>query len=98
MTAGVTAPEKVYTPSIAPSSLLLYSGLGLPSWRGNLLTGALKLTHLNRLIVQGEKITDEHRYLTERKQRIRQIIEDKQGNLIIATDEGEIYRLNLAIP
>ncbi|NRA69729.1 MAG: PQQ-dependent sugar dehydrogenase [Gammaproteobacteria bacterium] len=98
VTAGVTAPEKVYTPSIAPSSLLLYSGLGLPSWRGNLLTGALKLTHLNRLIVQGEKITDEHRYLTERKQRIRQIIEDKQGNLIIATDEGEIYRLNLAIP
>ena len=91
--AGIEPPAKVYIPSIAPSSLLLYSGRAFKTWRGNLLSGALKLTHLNRVELDGELVTAEHRLLTELKQRIRHVIEDKQGNLLISTDSGRIYRL-----
>lgn len=94
--AGITAPVKVYIPSIAPSSLLLYSGRAFKAWRGNLLSGALKLTHLNRIELQGDKAILEHRLLGERKQRIRQVIEDQHGYLIISTDNGDIYRLRPA--
>ena len=91
--AGMEPPIKVYTPSIAPSSLLLYSGRAFSAWRGDLLSGALKLTHLNRVVLDGERASSELRLLTELKQRIRQIIEDDQGYLLIATDSGSIYRL-----
>ena len=90
---GMEPPVKVYIPSIAPSSLLLYSGNAFKAWRGNLLSGALKLTHLNRIELDGEIATAEHRLLTELKQRIRHIIEDPQGNLLISTDSGRLYRL-----
>ncbi len=90
---GMEPPTKVYTPSIAPSSLLVYSGLAFTKWQGNLLSGALKLTHLNRVELDGERATSEERMLTELNERIRQIIEDEHGYLLISTDSGSIYRL-----
>jgi len=90
---GMEPPIKVYTPSIAPSSLLLYSGRAFTAWRGNLLSGALKLRHLNRVVLDAERASSEERLLTELNERIRQVIEDDQGNLLIATDSGSIYRL-----
>ncbi|WP_143760206.1 PQQ-dependent sugar dehydrogenase, partial [Colwellia marinimaniae] len=47
--AGMEQPVKYYVPSIAPGSLLRYSGNAFPRWQGNLLAGALKLTHINRI-------------------------------------------------
>ncbi|ABV36871.1 conserved hypothetical glucose dehydrogenase [Shewanella sediminis HAW-EB3] len=90
---GMEPPVKVYTPSIAPSSLLVYSGRAFTEWQGNLLSGALKLTHLNRIVLDGEHASSEHRLLTELNERIRQVIEDEQGYLLISTDSGNIYRL-----
>lgn len=90
---GMEPPTKVYTPSIAPSSLLVYSGRAFTEWEGDLLSGALKLTHLNRVKLDGERATSEHRLLTELNERIRQIIEDEHGYLLIATDSGSIYRM-----
>ena len=90
---GMEPPTKVYTPSIAPSSLLVYSGRAFTEWEGDLLSGALKLTHLNRVELDGELATSEERLLTELNERIRQIIEDEQGYLLISTDSGSIYRL-----
>ncbi|RTR38778.1 PQQ-dependent sugar dehydrogenase [Shewanella canadensis] len=90
---GMEPPVKVYTPSIAPSSLLVYSGHAFIEWQGDLLSGALKLTHLNRVVLDGERATSELRLLTEFNERIRQVIEDEHGYLLISTDSGSIYRL-----
>jgi glucose/arabinose dehydrogenase len=46
---GMEQPRKVYIPSIAPGSLVLYRGKAFPEWYGNLFAGALKLRHLNRI-------------------------------------------------
>ncbi len=91
---GMEQPVKVYTPSIAPGSLLVYSGKAFPEWRDNLFAGALKLRHINRITLntQGEAI-DEERLLESLGQRIRALAESSEGWIYFSTDSGNIYRL-----
>ena len=89
---GMEQPVKQYTPSIAPGSLLLYSGKAFPAWRGNLFAGALKLRHLNRVTLneKGEAIAEE-RLLQDLNERIRALAESPQGWLWFSTDSGKLY-------
>ena len=89
---GMQQPVKQYTPSIAPGSLLLYSGKAFPAWKGNLIAGALKLRHLNRVTLneKGDAIGEE-RLLTDLNERIRALVEGPQGWLWFSTDSGRIY-------
>ncbi len=91
---GMLEPVKVYIPSIAPSDLLLYRGSEFKEWQGSLLTGALKLRHLNRVELN-EKLqaVKETRYLQDIQQRIRSLAVDASGKIYIGTDAGDIYRL-----
>lgn len=96
---GMEQPVKQYTPSIAPGSLLLYSGKAFPQWRGNLLAGALKLRHINRVTLdKNGKAIAEERLLTELEERIRALTEDSQGSIYFSTDSGKIYRLKPVTP
>lgn len=92
--AGMEQPTKYYVPSIAPGSLLVYSGKAFPQWKGNLLAGALKLRHINRVVLnqQGEAV-EEVRMLTELGERIRALDESPEGWLYFSTDSGRILRL-----
>lgn len=94
---GMEDPIKVYTPSIAPGSLLLYSGKAFPKWRGNLFSGALVLKHLNRVVLSeaGEAVGEE-RLLTDLRERIRALAESPEGWLYLSTDSGRILRLRPA--
>ncbi|QKI90317.1 PQQ-dependent sugar dehydrogenase [Thiomicrorhabdus xiamenensis] len=92
--AGMQEPLKVYIPSIAPSDLIVYSGLEFPQWNGDLLTGALKLRHLNHIVLDSHgSPLHENRYLQELNQRIRSLALDGSGRIYIGTDSGTIYRL-----
>jgi len=89
---GMEQPIKQYTPSIAPGSLLLYSGNTFPAWRGNLFAGALKLRHLNRVTLSADgKAIGEERLLTELDQRIRALTKSPEGWLYFSTDSGKVY-------
>lgn len=91
---GMEQPAKVYTPSIAPGSLLLYSGKALPAWQGNLLSGALKLRHINRIVLsQTGKVIKEERLLEDMEERIRSLAQSPQGWLYFSTDSGKLFRL-----
>ncbi|MDE0519013.1 MAG: PQQ-dependent sugar dehydrogenase [Bdellovibrionales bacterium] len=46
---GMEQPVKYYTPSIAPSGLLIYSGKKFKKWKHHFFSGALVLKHLNRI-------------------------------------------------
>ena len=85
-------PVKQYTPSIAPGSLLLYTGDSFPGWRGNLFSGALKLQHLNRVTLseEGTAIAEE-RLLTDLNERIRALAQGPRGWLYFSTDSGKVY-------
>jgi len=92
----MTDPVKMYDPSIAPGSLLFYQGKAHADWQGNLLAGALKLTHLNRVTLGGTEnepqAISEERLLTNLNERIRALATDSTGKLYIATDSGRLLR------
>ncbi|MGF1681286.1 PQQ-dependent sugar dehydrogenase [Photobacterium minamisatsumaniensis] len=91
---GIVSPKKVYIPSIAPGSLLLYNGDAFPVWKGSLFSGALKLRHLNRTTMNTEgSIVSEERLLESLDERIRALTLDPKGFLYLSTDSGDIYRL-----
>lgn len=91
---GMEQPVKQYTPSIAPGSLLLYTGEAFPGWKGNLFAGALKLRHINRITLDSEgKAVGEERLLENMNERIRSLAQDTKGRLYFATDSGGIFVL-----
>ncbi|WP_216601933.1 PQQ-dependent sugar dehydrogenase [Vibrio coralliilyticus] len=91
---GIESPVKVYVPSIAPSSLLLYRGKNYPELNGKLLAPALKLTHINVVTLdKNNQAVDEIRILSELNERIRHVIVSPKDELIFSTDQGNIYRL-----
>lgn len=91
---GMQQPAKVYIPSIAPGSLIVYTGDAFPKWKGNLFAGALKLKHINRIAVNehGEAVKEE-RLLNSLDQRIRALAQSPEGWIYFSTDSGNIYRL-----
>ena len=91
---GMQQPVKVYTPSIAPGSLLLYTGKAFPHWKGNLLAGSLKLRHLNRIVLNKTgKVIKEERLLESLNERIRALTQSSEGWLYFSTDSGKVFRV-----
>ncbi|CAM2868452.1 PQQ-dependent sugar dehydrogenase [Vibrio rarus] len=90
---GVTAPQLVYTPSIAPSSLILYRGNRYPALNGKLLAGALKLTHINVVGFNNGQLVEEQRLFEDLNERIRDIQISPDDYLYITTDSGKVMRL-----
>ena len=91
---GMEQPVKVYIPSIAPGSLLLYSATAFPQWQGNLFSGALKLRHLNRVSISVDnKAIAEERLLGALNERIRALVQSPEGWIYFSTDSGKIMRM-----
>ena len=91
---GMEDPRKVYIPSIAPGSLLLYRGEAFPEWRGDLFSGALKLRHLNRVSLSADgRAIGEERLLEDLEERIRALAESPEGWIYFSTDSGRILRI-----
>ncbi|WP_051207636.1 PQQ-dependent sugar dehydrogenase [Saccharospirillum impatiens] len=94
---GYIDPVKVYVPSIAPGSLIVYQGEAFPGWQGHLFAGALVLTHLNHIeVTEQGGIGREDRLLDELGERIRAVAEDHRGHLYLSTDSGRILRISPA--
>lgn len=91
---GMEQPVKVYIPSIAPGSLIIYKGKAFPGWKGNLFAGALKLLHINRVVLDetGQAIKEE-RLLKSMDERIRALSQSPDGLIYFSTDSGKIYRI-----
>jgi len=92
--AGMEQPIKVYIPSIAPGSLILYSATAFPQWQGSLFSGALKLRHLNRVSISADnKAIAEERLLGDLNERIRALAQSPEGWIYFSTDSGKIMRM-----
>ena len=94
---GMEQPIKYFVPSIAPSGLEIYSSNVIKSWKGNVFSGALKLKHLNRLVIKDKKVVKEERLLKSLKQRIREVTQGPDGFLYLSTDSGQILRIRPAV-
>jgi len=93
---GMEQPVHYFTPSIAPGSLLVYSGKKKPEWKGALLSGALKLRHLNAVFVdKDKKFVEEKRFFENDSMRVRNVAESPEGDIFMVTDNGDIFQLIL---
>lgn len=90
-----TPPVRSWNPVISPSGLIFYRGSLLP-WRGNAVMGGLSSRSLTRLTLDGTRVTGEERIAMGR--RIRDLIEARDGSLLVLTDgrDGELLRLSPA--
>jgi len=85
-----------WVPSVAPASLVAYSGNVMPEdWRGNLLIGTLVGECLIRLELTNGVVTKEERYLHHNIGRIRDVAVGPDGYLYLLTDgtEASLFRL-----
>ena len=93
---GLEQPLYYWDPVIAPSGMTFYTGAMFPEWKGNLFVGSLKQTHVDRLVMNGTKVTGEERMFPELNVRIRDIIQGPDGALYVSTDEeaGKVVRIS----
>jgi glucose/arabinose dehydrogenase len=87
-----------FDPSIAPSGLAFYTGDAFPQWKGSLLVGSLKFTHLARLEMRNGRVVSETRYLQDLGERIRDVVQGPDGLVYLLTDsdKGRVLRLRPA--
>jgi len=92
---GMEQPIHQWTPVIAPSGMMFYTGTAFPEWKGDLFVGGLEVTSLVRVELDGNRIVGEERLLTSQGWRIRDVAEGPDGSVYVITDEsnGRILRL-----
>lgn len=86
---GMDNPRIHWVPSISPSSLMFYTGNAFPDWKNNLFVGALTTRQLQRISF-GQPSQAERRegVLAQLGLRIRDIAEDPDGNIYVATESS----------
>ncbi|CCH99159.1 conserved hypothetical protein [Microcystis aeruginosa PCC 9717] len=94
---GLIDPKTIWTPAIAPSGLVFYTGNRFPNWQGNLFAGGLVSRDIRRLSVDksGEIINQEAIPIG---QRVRDVRQSPDGFLYLLTDEGNGQLIRLEPP
>ncbi|MEO8853039.1 MAG: PQQ-dependent sugar dehydrogenase [Ginsengibacter sp.] len=90
---GMEQPVYYWDPVISPSGITFYSSDAIPEWKNNLFVASLSATHIDRLVIEGNKVVGEERLLADESQRFRDITEGKDGALYAITDDGRLYRI-----
>lgn len=93
---GMESPIHHWTLSIAPSGMTYYDGDALPEWRGNVFVGALALTHLARVELEGDKVVNEKRLLDDAGWRIPDVRQGTDGYLYLLLDARRAPLLRLS--
>ncbi|QGY28581.1 PQQ-dependent sugar dehydrogenase [Pantoea cypripedii] len=95
---GTEQPVFYWKVSPAISGMAFYNSARFPQWKNSLFIGALKEKSLIRLQVNGEKVVEEQRLLTDRGERIRDVRQGPDGFLYVLTDEanGKLLKVGLA--
>jgi glucose/arabinose dehydrogenase len=92
---GLEQPIYYWDPSIAVSGLAFYTGELFPEWKGSLFTGALAGEHLERLVLEGDKVVAHEKLLSDLGERIRDVRQGPDGALWLLTDSpnGRVIRI-----
>jgi glucose/arabinose dehydrogenase len=99
---GITAEKEmeqpiwVWTPAIAPSDMIFYTGTRFPQWRGNIFIGAMAGRNLTRLVIQDGRVAVEERLMNRQCGRVRLVAQSPDGFIYIGNDDGQLLRLRPA--
>ena len=91
---GFAEPRYYWDPVIAPSGMIFYDGEMFADWQGDLLVGSLKPGLLVRLKLNGDTVVGEERLL-QNQGRIRDVVQDRDGSLLVLidSDAGGVLRI-----
>jgi aldose sugar dehydrogenase len=92
---GLQQPVYYWDPVISPGALTIYSGALFPEWKGNFLIAGLSSKALVRLVLEDDRVVGEERLLTERGDRIREVVQGPEGAVYLLTDgaNGSLLKL-----
>lgn len=85
---GLEQPVYYWKPSIATSSLLLYTGDLFPDWKGNFLVGALKYMQVQRLVMKDGEVAQHEVLAEDLGERVRDVKQGPDGAVYLVTDDG----------
>lgn len=89
---GMEQPIHYWVPSIAPSGMKFVTSDVYPDWKGDLLVGSLSFQYLERLEMEGEKVTYREKLL-EDIGRVRNVRQGPDGYIYVAVEGKGIYKL-----
>lgn len=92
---GMEQPVYYWDPVISPSGITFYTGNMISEWKNNLFLACLSAKHVARLVIKDNKVVCEERLLEDKGQRIRDVLEGKDGALYAITDSGVMYRIGV---
>lgn len=90
---GLEQPVYYWDPVVSASGMTFYNSDLIPEWKNNLFLACLSAKHVDRLVIENNKVVGEERLLESEKQRFRDIAQGKDGALYAITDEGRLYRI-----
>lgn len=90
---GTEQPVYYWDPVISPSGVTFYTG-NIAEWKGNLFIGCLSGEHINRIVMENNKVIGEERLLVDQKERFRDVLDGADGNLYAVTDSGKLYKIS----
>jgi glucose/arabinose dehydrogenase len=86
-------PVHYWTPSIAPCGMTFVTGDRYPTWKNNMLVGALRAQYLERVVMSGHSVIHQEKLL-EGIGRIRNVVMSPDGYVYVAIETpGKILRL-----
>lgn len=93
--AGLEQPVYYWDPVISPGALTIYSGDLIKEWQGDFLIAGLSSQALVRLRLRDDRVEGEERLLTDRDERIREVVQGPEGAVYLLTDgrNGSLLRL-----
>ncbi|MDQ8158634.1 MAG: PQQ-dependent sugar dehydrogenase [Gemmatimonadota bacterium] len=88
MRAGMENAKNVWVPSIATSSLMIYTGDKFPAWKGSFFVGGLAGQRLVRLTYDG-KVFNVEDNLVRNQGRIRDVRQGPDGYIYVSIDDQQ---------
>ena len=95
---GMVDPVHVWTPSIAPSGLIIYRGGMFPEWNGDAIVGGLASRDVRRIDLENGVAVGEEILFSDINARIRDVDMGFDGSLIVLAVNGADSRLIRFIP
>lgn len=89
---GMDDPIAIYTPALAPASLMIYNGEMFPEWKDNLFIGGLRGQTLLKVTIDPnmpDNVIDQHKIIDDRYGRIRFVWQAPDGSIYFSTSNED---------
>ena len=90
---GLEQPIYYWNPVISMSGITFYTG-NIDEWKNNLMIACLSGQKIVRLVIENNKVIGEEWLLTDKNERIRDVLNGNDGNLYAVSDSGKLYKIS----